>query len=145
MQLRPEDISICQNKSTLFIDSIIRLILSSGSVSSACIQRNFSVSNDSKPIQILVRRKGNLSPVIKKYKCRFRYGLIQELKWHNHLFLFSFFLSPPSSQFPPPPLFIFSLLLSDFIHGSFCVVVARGLKILGLSHPKIGNLIRKFY
>lgn len=73
MQLALEEINICQNKPTLFIDLIIRLIWSSICVSSTCIQRNFSVSSDSKPIQILVRRKGNLSrPVIKNYKDRFR-------------------------------------------------------------------------
>lgn len=72
MQLGLEEINICQNKPTLFIGLIIRLIWSSVCISSACIQRNFSVSNESKPSQVLVRRKGTLSrPVIKKYKDRF--------------------------------------------------------------------------
>lgn len=65
MQLGLEEISICQNKSTLFIDLTVRLIFSSVSVSSACIHSNFSVPSDSKPIQIIVERKGNfLRPVI---------------------------------------------------------------------------------
>lgn len=43
MQSGPEDISICQKKSTLSIDLIIRVILSSVSASSACIQRAFQL------------------------------------------------------------------------------------------------------